>query len=176
MRHLIPIVGAAIVLASVPAVAQQVSATAPMMTADGADAGTVTFNQTKSGILHIIVEMTGMPPGTHGFHVHETGDCNPAGGFQSAGGHYAGDGKSHGIIREDGPHAGDLPNVHVGPDGILKVEIFSERMSLGEGGRNPLMDEDGSAVIVHSGPDDYTSQPSGDAGDRIACGVIEQPS
>ncbi len=157
-----------------PALAQDVSANARMAGADGADNGTVTFTQSKSGILHIIVEMTGVAPGSHGMHIHEKGACDAAGGFESAGGHYAGD-KEHGINKENGPHPGDLPNVHVGENGVLKVEIFTDRLSLGEGGTNPLMDEDGSAVVLHAEPDDYTAAPSGRAGDRISGGVIQQP-
>lgn len=157
-----------------PAFAQDISATAGMAGADGLDNGTVTFNQSKSGILHIIVEMTGVAPGSHGMHIHEKGACDAAGGFESAGGHYAG-GKEHGINSENGPHPGDLPNVHVGGDGVLKVEIFTDRLSLGEGGTNPLMDADGSAVVLHAEPDDYATHPAGHSGQRISCGVIEQP-
>lgn len=161
---------------SLPAFAQQeISATARMAGADGADAGTVTFTQTKSGVLHIIVEMTNLAPGSHGLHIHEKGACDAAGGFESAGRHYAG-GKEHGINNENGPHAGDLPNVHVGENGVLKAEFFTTQLSLGEGGTNPLLDADGSAVILHAEPDDYASDPAGHAGNRIACGVVEQPS
>jgi len=146
-----------------------------MAGADGADNGTVTFRPTKSGMLNIVVEMTNLPPGSHGLHIHEKGACDPAGGFESAGGHYAG-GKEHGIDNESGPHAGDLPNVHVGENGVLKVELFTDRLSLGEGGTNPLMDADGSAVVLHQDPDDYASDPSGHSGHRISCGVIGQPA
>lgn len=166
---------AVVMLFSAQAYAQQTSATARMAGADGSDNGNVTFNQTKSGMLHIIVEMTNLAPGSHGLHVHEKGACDAAGGFESAGGHYAG-GKEHGINSENGPHAGDLPNVHVGENGVLKVELFTDRLSLGEGGANPLMDADGSAVVLHAEPDDYASAPAGRAGNRVACGVIEQPS
>lgn len=157
------------------AYAQETSATAKMTGADGSDNGIVTFNQTKSGMLHIIVEMTNLAPGSHGLHIHEKGACNAAGGFESAGGHYAG-GKEHGVNSENGPHAGDLPNVHVGENGVLKVEFFTDRLSLGDGGANPLLDADGSAVVLHAEPDDYASAPAGHAGNRVACGVIEQPS
>lgn len=170
------IFAAAIAALMVPqAYAQETSATAKMAGADGSDNGIVTFNQTNSGMLHIIVEMTNLAPGSHGLHIHEKGACDSAGGFKSAGGHYAG-GKEHGINSENGPHAGDLPNVHVGENGVLKVEFFTDRLSLGEGGANPLMDTDGSAVVLHAEPDDYASAPAGHAGNRVACGVIEQPS
>lgn len=163
---------AAVLALAAPASAQGVSASAAMKGADGADAGTVTFNQTKSGLLHIIVEMTSVPPGSHGMHIHEKGACDAAGGFESAGGHYAGD-KEHGVNNANGPHPGDLPNVHVGDNGVLKVELFTDRLSLGEGGTNPLLDADGSSVVLHAEPDDYASDPAGHSGTRIACGVIE---
>ncbi|WMS44886.1 superoxide dismutase family protein [Acuticoccus sp. MNP-M23] len=150
---------------------------APDMTATVKDTkgeilGTVTFSATPSGITHIVANLEGVPEGKHGFHIHETGECDPADGFKSAGGHYTG-GMEHGILAKGGPHAGDLPNVHVANDGIVAVEVFTATISTDANGSNPLADADGSAVMIHSGPDDYTSQPAGAAGDRIACGVIE---
>jgi Cu-Zn family superoxide dismutase len=168
------LLGAAALAAILPAaaLAQQVTASANMIDLEENEVGTVTFNSTRSGMLHVVVELTGLPPGPHGFHVHETGDCSIADGFGTAGGHYAGD-HSHGVQSDDGPHPGDFPNIHVADNGVAKLEIFTNRLTL-DGDENPLMDEDGSAVIVHSGADDYTSQPSGEAGDRIACGVVRQ--
>lgn len=166
---------AAILAALLPvsiAGAQEQQAAATMVDTDENEVGTVTFNSTASGMVHIMVEMTDIPSGPHGFHIHETGECDAADAFESAGGHYAGD-REHGVHSEDGPHPGDLPNVHVSEDGVLRVEFFTDQVSLEEGGDNPLMDEDGSAVVLHAGTDDYRSQPSGEAGDRIACGVIE---
>jgi len=165
----------AILMALLPlstALAQEKEASANMINAEGQEVGTVTFAETPSGVLHIVVEMTDLPPGPHGFHVHEKGACEPDGGFESAGGHYAGD-DEHGIHSQEGPHPGDLPNVHVGQNGTLKAEFFSDDLSLSDDDDNPLLDEDGSAILVHASPDDYESQPSGNSGDRIACGVIE---
>ena len=161
-------------LLATAASAQAPAATAVMKGPDGADLGTVSINELPNGMLHIFVEMTGLPPGPHGFHVHEKGECDGAGGFESAGGHYTG-GHDHGVKAEGGPHAGDFPNVHVASDGVLKVEFFTDRLGLSDG-ENPLNDQDGSAFVVHADPDDYESQPSGAAGDRIACGVIEAPT
>lgn len=163
---------AAIIALPGAASAQDPSLSVNMINREEAEVGTVTITSTPSGMLHIMVEMTDLPPGPHGFHVHETGQCDPAGGFESAGGHYAGD-KEHGVMVEGGPHPGDFPNVHLGQDGVLKAEFFTDRVSLGESGENPLQDGDGSALVIHANPDDYSSQPSGEAGDRIACGVIE---
>ena len=165
---------AALAMSLSAAAAQSPSATATMKGPDGAGLGTISLQELPSGMLHVFVEMTGLPPGPHGFHVHEKGECDGAGGFESAGGHYAG-GHEHGSMTEAGPHAGDFPNVHVASDGVLKVEFFTDRLTLSDGD-NPLMDEDGSAFVVHADPDDYQSQPSGNAGDRIACGVVTTPS
>jgi superoxide dismutase, Cu-Zn family len=173
MRHLLFGASLATIIA-LPAASLAQDAATPinMINTEENEVGTVTINTTPSGMLHLIVEMTDLPPGPHGFHIHETGQCDPASGFESAGGHYAGD-HEHGVMVEGGPHAGDFPNVHVGQDGVLKAEFFTDRVSLAEGGENPLRDEDGSALVVHADPDDYSSQPSGEAGDRLACGVIE---
>jgi superoxide dismutase, Cu-Zn family len=169
-------VAAALAIVTLPIAAhaqdKPAMATAKMMDKDGKEIGTVTFKDTSSGQVQIIAEMAGIPAGAHGFHVHETGKCDAAGGFESAGAHYAG-GMKHGFMAEGGPHAGDLPNVHATADGVIKVEFFTDRLSLREGGKNPLKDADGSAIVLHAQPDDYSSQPSGESGDRIACGVIE---
>lgn len=170
MRISAPIILAAL-MALTDANAQDQQATANMINPEGDDVGTVTFTQTPSGMLHAMVEMTGLPPGPHGFHIHEVGECDAEGGFESAGGHYAGN-RPHGVNDMDGPHPGDFPNVHVGQDGVLRVEYFSDQLTI-NGNNNPLLDDDGSAVVVHASPDDYASQPSGEAGERIACGVIQ---
>lgn len=145
-------------------------ATAALKGADGAEHGTVTFEQTPSGLL-ITAELTGLPPGEHGFHVHTTGACEPP--FQSAGGHFNPTDASHGYMSEGGPHAGDLPNIFVPDSGELKVQYFTGLLSLEEGGEGYLLDDDGSAILVHAHGDDYRTDPSGESGDRIACGVIE---
>ena len=143
------------------------NAVARMQDRDGNDVGSATFYETASGMTYIVVQATGIAEGIHGVHVHETGDCS-ADDFTSAGGHLAGDAE-HGILVENGPHPGDLPNAHVGADGALAMEVFNSDLSL-----EAMLDEDGSAVIIHAGADDYMSQPAGNSGDRVACGVVEQ--
>jgi len=171
---LLPTAAFAALLVSSAAFAQEATAFAAMKGVDGKELGTVTFAETKSGQLRVVVEMTGLPPGPHGFHVHEKGACDTASKFATAGAHYSG-GKEHGVDHDGGPHAGDMPNVNVGQDGILKAEFFTDRLSISDGD-NPLMDDDGSAVMIHAAADDHSSQPGGDAGDRIACGLVQQPS
>jgi Cu-Zn family superoxide dismutase len=156
------------ILAAAPAWAQDdlvKTARAAMKSADGADVGTLVLNTTPAGVM-IQGELQGLPAGPHGFHVHETGACEPP--FESAGGHYDPAGAEHGFLAEAGPHAGDMTNINVEADGVT-IELLNTFLTLGP----ELFDEDGAAILVHAMPDDYRSQPSGHAGDRIACGVIE---
>lgn len=136
----------------------------------GNQVGTVALRQTQNDGVWLDAKFDKLPPGTHAFHIHETGKCD--GDFKSAGGHYAPAGHKHGAMVDGGPHAGDMPNIHVPSSGQLQVELFVPAVTLKKGAANTLFDEDGSAFVVHAGADDYTSQPSGDAGARIACGVI----
>jgi Cu-Zn family superoxide dismutase len=129
--------------------------------------GTVTVTPTESGQALIQIDLSGLPPsGEHALHVHETGDCSAA-DFKSAGGHLA-DGHDHGVMAANGPHPGDFPNITVAEDGTVKMQFFNALLT-----QELMNDEDGSAVIIHAGTDDYASQPSGAAGGRIACGVFE---
>ncbi len=133
----------------------------------GAVVGEVDFTETPTGLL-VTAHLVGLPAGTHAFHLHAKGHCE--GDFKSAGGHFNPDGAAHGFLSTEGPHAGDMPNIHVPAGGSLTVEVFlPERLLVGQGG---LMDDDGAALVIHEGADDYRSQPAGAAGKRIACGVI----
>lgn len=161
---------ASLALPMVSAGAQEM-AVAKMQTQDGRDAGTVMMRETANGV-HFMVEVQNLPSGVHAFHVHQKGECQPP-DFKSAGDHYAPAGKEHGFHAEGGPHAGDLPNIHIPESGTARVEYFNPNLSLRKDAKNTLFDEDGSAVVVHAKPDDYKSQPSGDAGDRLACGVVQ---
>jgi len=140
--------------------------------AEGADIGSVIITETESGVMHFILDIAegSVPPGVQrGLHIHETGLCEgPA--FESAGGHLAGD-KEHGVHSANGPHPGDMPNITMGASGALHVEFFLPDVQMDQ-----ILDDDGSAVMIHSDVDDYTSQPSGNAGDRIACAVLEPTS
>jgi Cu-Zn family superoxide dismutase len=138
---------------------------------DGKEVGKATLTDTPNGVL-ILLELVSAPAGTHGFHIHETGKCEPP-DFKSAGGHFNPDGTEHGILNLEGPHAGDMPNVHVPADGKLTVEVLNTLVTID--GERALLDEDGSAVVIHAGADDYKSDPAGHAGDRISCGVIAKP-
>jgi Cu-Zn family superoxide dismutase len=112
----------------------------------------------------------GIPAGAHGLHIHAVGECEPP--FKSAGDHFAPRGHGHGFLSVKGRHAGDLPNIHVPKSGELMVEFFVPDVRL-KSGKNALQDRDGSALVIHAQKDDYRSDPSGNAGDRLACGVIK---
>lgn len=120
--------------------------------------------------VRIVLQAQGLPPGEHGLHIHETGRCEPP-GFQSAGGHFAPQGNDHGFEDPEGPHAGDMRNLVVPADGTVRTEIVNPRVRLFEG-ENALLDDDGAAIVIHEGADDYRTDPAGDAGPRIACAVI----
>ncbi|WP_407666665.1 superoxide dismutase family protein [Microvirga roseola] len=160
-----------------PALAQQQPTSTPgdaravFKNRDGQTIGSATLINTPNGVL-IRAEVSNLPPGPHGFHIHETGQCDASGGFESAGGHYNPDGQQHGYFIEGGPHAGDMPNQTVGQDGKMMAQVFNPNVSFE--GDATLFDDDGSALVVHATADDYRSQPSGAAGDRLACAVIER--
>ena len=141
------------------------SATAPLRTATGADVGTVTATEMDGGI-QIRIDARGMPVGIHGAHVHTTGRCD-APDFTTAGGHWNPTSKQHGTSNPAGPHAGDAPNLTIGADGTGSVTIM-----LPAGTIDGMLDADGSAFVIHANADDYKTDPSGNSGGRIACGVF----
>jgi Cu-Zn family superoxide dismutase len=142
---------------------------ATLRDSEGRTVGTARLTQTPHGVL-IRAEFSNLPPGTHAFHIHETGKCEPP--FQSAGGHFNPDGRQHGFRSAGGYHAGDLPNLEVPDSGTYTVEHLVTRATLGAATDFTLVGGDGSALVVHRGADDYHTDPAGDAGERIACGVV----
>jgi superoxide dismutase, Cu-Zn family len=151
-----------------PAVAQ--SASAPLKDGSGKEVGSVNLTQTPHGVL-INVSVKGLPPGEHAFHVHAVGKCEPP--FTTAGGHFNPGAKKHGLLAAEGHHAGDMPNLHIPQNGDLTVEVMNADITLEKGKPNSVFDTDGSAVVIHAGSDDYKTDPTGEAGGRIACGVIQ---
>lgn len=160
--------------ASAAGAAEAATARAELRDAEGRSVGMATLTGTEGGV-RIEVSVSGLPEGRHGFHVHETGRCDPP-DFTSAGGHFNPAGQRHGIESPEGPHAGDLPNIIVGADGSGSLTTVNPYLSLGTGADNDLLREGGTALMVHAGPDDYITDPAGDSGGRIACGVIERVS
>lgn len=136
----------------------------------GKTVGTLTLTSGESGIA-MSGKFAGLPPGVHGFHIHDKGMCK--GDFATAGGHFNPGHTRHGILAEAGRHAGDLPNIEVPASGAVNVDLFLTGVSLTPGSPINLHDQDGASFVVHAGPDDYRSDPSGNSGGRIACGVLE---
>jgi len=145
---------------------------ASIINGQGAEIGKATLTQGATGLL-IKVEATGLTPGWHGIHIHATGQCEAP--FTSAGAHINhGDPKQpHGLLNADGPDDGDLPNVFADAKGAVNAEVFTTRARLADTGPGQwLLDDDGSALVIHANPDDHNSQPIGGAGDRVACAVL----
>jgi Cu-Zn family superoxide dismutase len=158
----------AVVALSLPAAAQ--TASAPLKSSDGKEVGSANLTQTPSGVL-INLAVKGLPPGEHAFHVHAVGKCEAP--FDSAGPHFNPGHKKHGMMAAEGAHAGDMPNLHVPQSGDLTVEIVNSAITLEKGKPNSVFDADGSALVIHARSDDYKTDPAGDSGGRIACGVIQ---
>ena len=149
-------------------------ATVAMKGGDGADLGQVQLTDAPSGVL-LHFDLRGVKPGWHAVHFHEKGDCSDP-KFTTAGAHinHMTDKKPHGLLNPGGPDMGDLANIYAGADGMVHADVFSALVSMkGTGGRPALLDADGSAIVMHENPDDYTTQPIGGAGGRAACGVVK---
>lgn len=145
------------------------TAVANLKLADGKDAGSVTFTEATSGVL-LHFNLKGLTPGPHGVHVHETGKCE--GDLTSAGNIYNPLGAKHGFLHDEGPMAGDLPNIYVAADGTAVAEVLSPFLTLSKEAEETLFDADKTSVVIFAKADDYESEPEGGAGARIACGII----
>ena len=156
---------ACVLLAAPTAAADK--ATAVLKNSKGKTVGTVTLTAVPTGVL-LNADLTALLPGDHAFHIHGTGKCEPP-DFKSAGGHFNPEEDKHGLTSEAGPHSGDMPNIHVPESGRLHIEVLNQMVSL-----PGLFSGEGTAIVIHQGPDDYKTNPAGAAGPRIACGVIKK--
>ena len=163
---------AAMAMCCASAIAQQTphAAHADIVNAQGQKIGTATIHQSGKGV-RINVEVSQLPPGTHGIHIHAVGKCEGP-DFTTAGPHFNPTSKKHGKDNPDGPHAGDLLNIEVAADGIAKAALSDPSVTLASG-PNSLLSEGGTALVIHAKVDDYRTDPAGNSGARIACGVIK---
>ena len=162
--------------ASAPSPSDRIaSATAVIVNAAGEERGTANVWQDRDKIIHVDVQLMNMPSGPHAIHFHAVGRCEGSGStpLTSAGAHYNPLGRQHGLDNPAGPHAGDAPNFTVNAEGGGRANFTTDRVSLTEGSTS-LLDNDGSAIVIHASADDQTSQPAGNSGGRIACGVLKQ--
>jgi Cu-Zn family superoxide dismutase len=157
-----------VAIAPLPSLAQ--TAGAALKNADGKDVGSGILIETPAGVL-LKLSIEGLQAGEHAFHVHAVGKCEPP--FTSAGGHFNPGNKHHGLLSTEGQHAGDMPNLHIPLSHNVVVEVLNTAITLEKGRQNSVFDSDGSAIIIHASKDDYMTDPTGDAGARIACGVIQ---
>ena len=149
-------------------------ATATLVNAAGAEVGRATIVPTVRGTAVLInATLTTLPPGTHAIHIHAVGKCDPP-DFTTAGGHFNPGGKHHGKDNPDGAHAGDLPNFEANAKGEATISYTVPGVTLGDG-PDSLFHPGGTALVIHAAADDYKTDPAGNAGARIACGVIEKP-
>ncbi len=148
---------------------------ATITTATGDSRASVEMWQDVENVVHVDVQAIGLPSGSHGIHFHAVGSCEStgAGAFASAGAHYNPLGRQHGLDNPPGPHGGDAPNLTVDADGKGRLSFTTDRVSLTDGSTS-LFDTDGSAIVIHAAADDQISQPAGNSGARIACGVVRR--
>lgn len=144
---------------------------ADIVNAAGDKIGTATFVPSAGGV-RVDVNVSQLPPGTHAIHIHAVGKCEGP-DFKTAGGHFNPASKKHGRDNPAGPHNGDLPNIEVGPDGKATTSLLDTNVTLSEG-PNSLFQDGGTSIVIHAMQDDYKTDPSGNSGARIACGVVQK--
>ena len=168
MRIFIGLIGLlALAAMTAPSLAQ--IAVATMKTIDGNDVGSAAFTQRADGVL-MSLSLKGLSVGEHALHIHAIGKCEPP--FVSTGSHFNPENRKHGFLSPEGFHAGDAPNLHIPIVGELRVDVIFLGITLEKGSAISLFDGDGSAVVIHSAKDDYKTDPTGQAGAPIACGVV----
>ena len=148
-----------------------ITASASLVDTAGARVGVASFSE-GDGSTQLGVSVTGLAPGEHGMHIHETGSCTPP-SFESAGGHFNPASKQHGLLNPEGAHAGDMPNLVVEADGSADT-TFTVSPSLLAEGAGSMIGTEKRAFVIHADPDDQKTDPSGNSGARVVCGVIER--
>jgi Cu-Zn family superoxide dismutase len=159
--------------AVIPAAAQMRTAKTQLKDAKGQVMGNVTFHEAAGGGVLIDADLSNLPAGIHAFHLHEKGACEGP-DFKTAMGHFNPTGKQHGFMNPKGYHAGDMPNFEVPAGGKVKLTVFNSAVTLEKGAKNSLFQTGGTSLMIHHHADDYKSDPAGEAGARVACGVITE--
>ena len=154
-----------------PARDPALNARAVLSNLEGKEVGTVILTQTKTGV-RLRVTLKDLPPGDHAFHIHAVGKCEPP--FTSAGPHFNPEMKKHGLRSREGHHAGDMRNLRVPASGKVSLTAINADVTLEKGKANSLFQDSGTAIVIHANKDDDITDPAGNAGDRIACGVITE--
>lgn len=168
LRLLAPVALCAI---SLPVYAAGDKATAQMIGVDGQEMGTAELEETLAGVL-VTVRLKGLPPGGHAFHIHDIGRCEPP--FASSGKVLNPLNAKHGLRHEEGPAMGNMPNLYAGANGDVSAEVLNPFVTLAPDADGSLVRESGTAIIVRANPDDHKTQPEGNSGAPIACGVIKK--
>lgn len=144
-------------------------ATGDILGNEGTSIGDINLIDGPNGVLiEVNIEEGSLSEGWHAIHLHQTGDCSDTGEYKASGGHIGKIDGGHGLLNPDGPEPGDLTNLYVAANGSVHYETFSNYVAMSD-----ILDDDGSAAIIHEGRDDHMSQPIGGAGSRVACAVIE---
>ena len=147
-------------------------AQAALLDPSGSPIGSVSFVEQRQNV-RIEISVTKLPPGIHGVHLHAVGKCDGP-EFASAGPHFNPTGAVHGVANRNGPHAGDLPNLTVGTDGRGTLVAFTSLVDLAPGASQSLLRPTGTSIVIHASADDEKTDPSGNTGARIACGVVKK--
>ena len=147
------------------------SATADLKNLDGETIGAADITQSPHGVL-VHIKVSDLPPGPKGIHFHSKAHCAADTGFKSSHGHHGEGEGEHGLVNANGPGKGDLGNIYVGENGVGEMQFFKTGVFL-EGGDPPLLDADGTAIVIHANEDDQVTQPIGGAGPRLVCGIVE---
>ncbi len=170
--RLLAIGAAVLAMAVVNGAPKKDSLVIPLKTSDGKDAGTATFRELKNGKLQIRLALKNLPEGEHAVHIHQKPLCD-APDFKTAAGHFNPDAKQHGTMNPMGHHNGDLPqNLSVGVEHTANATFTVDYLSMGTGNPNDIVANGGTSIMVHEKADDMKTDPTGNAGNRIACGII----